>query len=515
MARSSFQKLKTTYVMLYLLQNSDEEHPVTVHQIIDYLESKGISAERKSIYSDIEALQTMGIDIIMVDRGRFHGYYVASRVFELPELKLLVDSVQSSKFITHKKTAELIKKIEQLASIHEAQLLNRQVFVKNRIKSMNESIYYNVDEIHTGISSNRKIRFRYFEYDVYKEKKFRRDGAYYVVSPYAMTWDDENYYLVAYESGLDRMVHYRVDKMAEISVTEEERDGQDAYKALDLAVYTQKTFGMFSGDEVNVQLRFRNYLVGAVLDRLGRDVFVVPDGHSHFTVRVDVVVSPQFFAWVLGFGDSAQILGPGTVVEQMRQYLRDIERQYKRSVAKTDVPSIDQFKLLGTHVVTFARDVVPYSKVIHWFNVSQTEKRNPDEGREFMLGDLNGMTADDKIVARGRDYQRKQKVAFICLDGIHGKAIVVGTEPYAVEFEYCDGMIRDLTCNCSYTHRCKHEIAAMLQLREALELIQSNYSKEFAASGYFAALSKSEFCDCVMDNTDLGGVDCLYLRELG
>ena len=506
MARSSFQKLKTTYVMLYLLQNSDEEHPVTIRQIIDYLESKGISAERKSIYSDIEALQYMGLDIIMVDRGRFHGYYAANRVFELPELKLLVDSVQSSKFITHRKTMELIKKIEQLASIHEAQLLNRQVFVKNRIKSMNESIYYNVDEIHNGISLNRKIRFKYFEYDVYKEKKFRRDGSYYVVSPYAMTWDDENYYLVAYESAFDRMVHYRVDKMADISVTEEERDGGEAYKALDLAVYTQKTFGMFSGDEVSVQLRFRNYLVGAVLDRLGRDVFIVPDGNSHFTVRVDVVVSPQFFAWMLGFGDSAKILGPDPVVEQMRQYLRDIERQYKRNVDRTEVPSIDQFKLLGMHVVTFDRDAIPYSKVVHWFNASQNEGQNSNEGQHFTLSDLSGMNADDRITARGRDYKDKNKVAYMSLDGTRGDALIIGTEPYIVAFEYSDGTVRDLMCNCSYGHRCKHEVAAMLQLRETLELIQSNYGKDFAESGYFAVLSKSEFFDCVMHNAELGDV---------
>ena len=504
MARSSFQKLKTTYVMLYLLQNSDEEHPVTVHQIIDYLEAKGITAERKSIYSDIEALQYMGVDIIMVDRGRFHGYYVASRVFELPELKLLVDSVQSSKFITHKKTAELIKKIEQLASIHEAQLLNRQVFVKNRIKSMNESIYYNVDEIHTGISSNKKIRFKYFEYDVHKEKKFRRDGAYYVVSPYAMTWDDENYYLVAYESGLERMMHYRVDKMAEITVTDEERDGQEAFKVLDLAVYARKTFGMFTGDEVNVQLRFENHLVGAVLDRLGRDIFIVPDGNDHFTVRVDVVVSPQFFAWVCGFGDSVRILGPSSVVEQMRQHIQKVASQYKREIEKADVPALNQFKMLGTHVVTFERDAIPCCKVMSWFNAPQTVAPDSQEDLSFMLNDLSGMNVSAKIEERGRDYQLKNKVTYISLDGTHGKALVAGTEPYVLEFEYTDGMIQNLTCNCSYGHRCKHEVATMLQLRETLNLIQANYSREFAESGYFAALSKSDFIDCIMENTELG-----------
>ena len=328
MARSSYQKLKPLYIMNYLLQNTDEDHPVTVNQIISYLDSQGISAERKSIYSDIEALQYFGLDIVQSGSGRSCGYYIAHRTFELPELKLLVDSVQSSKFITHKKTAALIKKIETLASIHEAQLLNRQVFVKNRIKTMNESIYYNVDEIHNGISKNKKIRFLYFEYNVQKERQYRRNGAYYFVSPFALTWDDENYYMVAYDSDAAMIKHYRVDKMEKISILEEDRDGLEAYQALDMAIYARKTFGMFTGKEEHVVLRFENHLVGAVLDRLGRDVFIVPDGPDHFTVRTDVIVSPQFFAWVTGFGTSAQVIGPGQVVEAMKDHICAVAGQY-------------------------------------------------------------------------------------------------------------------------------------------------------------------------------------------
>lgn len=329
MPRSFNQKLKPFYVMNYLLENTDEEHTVSVNQIIAHLEAQGISAERKSIYSDIEALQVLGVDIERVDSGNYVGYYVASRTFELPELKLLVDSVQSSKFITHKKTASLIKKIEKLASIHEAQLLNRQVFVKNRIKTMNESIYYNVDEIHNGISKNKRIQFLYFEETVSGERNYRHGGAYYLVSPFALTWDDENYYMVAYDSDARMMKHYRVDKMEKISVTDETRDGLEAYNALDMAVYAKKTFGMFTGHEVNVAMRFDNHLVGAVRDRLGRDVFIVADGPDHFTVRADVVVSPQFFAWVCGFGAQAVITGPSEVVEQMKKHVDAIAAQYK------------------------------------------------------------------------------------------------------------------------------------------------------------------------------------------
>ena len=328
MARSAYQKLKPLYIMNYLLQNSDEDHLVSMSQLIEHLAAHGIPSERKSVYDDIEALRVFGLDIVQGGSGKNAGYYIANRSFELPELKLLVDSVQSSKFITHKKTATLIKKIETLASIHEAQLLNRQVFVKNRIKTMNESIYYNIDAIQSGISQNKKIQFKYFEYTVQKTRHYRKDGAFYVVSPFAMTWDDENYYLVAFDSQAGIIKHYRVDKMTEISSTEEDRDGLDAYQALDMAVYARKVFGVFSGEEESVQLRFENHLVGAVLDRLGQEVFIIADGDDHFTVRADVVVSPQFFAWVTGFGAAAQIIGPDDVVEKMRQHINSVAALY-------------------------------------------------------------------------------------------------------------------------------------------------------------------------------------------
>jgi len=329
MARSSFQKLKILYVMDYLLKNSDEGHPVSVAQLIEHLSAQGISAERKSIYDDIESLREYGLDINQTGAGKRNGYYVSSRDFELPELKLLVDSVQGSKFITHKKTVSLIKKIASLASVHEAKELNRQVYVKNRIKTMNESIYYNVDEIHRGIAENRKIRFHYFEYSVQKQRRFRRDGAWYEISPYALCWDDENYYLVGYDSEAGIIKHFRVDKMADICVSELERDGQESYSAMDMAVYARKTFGMFTGEETSVKLRFENDMVGVVLDRLGRDVMLIPDGPEHFTVKTDVVVSPQFFAWIFGFAGKARILAPESVVKAMAEQLEKVSETIK------------------------------------------------------------------------------------------------------------------------------------------------------------------------------------------
>ena len=328
MPRSTGQKLKLLYLMDYLLQNSDSEHPVTVKQIVAHLAAQGVCAERKSVYDDIEALRDYGLDVERAADGRFKGYYVESRRFELPELKLLVDSVQSSKFITQRKTNALIKKIETLASRYDAQKLQRQVYVAGRVKTMNESIYYNVDAIHAGISENKRIRFRYFEYTVAKERRYRRDGAYYVVSPYALTWDDENYYLVAYDAQTGSVRHYRVDKMSNISATDEPRDGAEVFRSLDMAIYSRKVFGMFSGTEQRVRLRFANHLVGAVLDRLGQDVSVIPDGEEHFTVSTDVVVSPQFFAWLCGFGAEAQLLSPEGAVNAMREHIKGIAALY-------------------------------------------------------------------------------------------------------------------------------------------------------------------------------------------
>lgn len=328
MARAPYQKLKILYIMEYLLHNSDEAHPVTVTQLIQELARHGISAERKSIYDDLDALRNFGMDILQAGSGRNSGWYAARREFELPELKLLVDSVQSSKFITQKKTVSLIKKIEALASIYEAQQLNRQVYVKNRVKTMNESIYYNVDEIHRGIGENRKIRFHYFEYTMEKKRQFRRGGEWYVISPYALTWDDENYYLVGFDTQAGIIKHFRVDKMADIGVTQQPRDGQEAYAALDMGLYARRVFGMFTGEMVSVRMRFDLELVGAVLDRLGQDVSLVPEDAEHFTVRTEVVVSPQFFAWLCGFGEKARVLGPEPVVQAMKEHIHAISSLY-------------------------------------------------------------------------------------------------------------------------------------------------------------------------------------------
>lgn len=328
MPKGPNQKLKLLYLMRYLLRESDENHPVTVAQMIAELDRLGVPAERKSVYDDLEALRLYGLDVVQ-QRGQTTGYYVGGRDFELPELKLLVDSIQSSKFITEKKTLALIRKLEGLASVHDAQLLERQLYVRGRVKSMNESVYYNVDEISGAITQDRAIRFRYYEITPDKQRQARRGGAFYTVSPYALLWDDENYYLLAWEASSASLRHYRVDKMAEIRALEQPREGKEAFLALDMSQYTQRVFGMFSGQPRRVKLRFMNHLAGAVVDRFGRDVMLVRDGEEHFTVSVEVAVSPQFFAWVFGFGTEAEILAPEALRREAASSIRAIAEMYE------------------------------------------------------------------------------------------------------------------------------------------------------------------------------------------
>ncbi|MBQ9248849.1 MAG: WYL domain-containing protein [Oscillospiraceae bacterium] len=328
MAKSPNQKLKLLYLLQYLNRQSDERHPVTVAQMIEELERHGITAERKSIYDDLEALRLFGVDVVQ-KRDKSVSYYIGQRDFELPELKLLVDSIQSSKFVTQRKTLGLIRKLEALTSVHEGQLLERQVFVRNRVKSMNESVYYNVDEISDAINRERAIRFRYFEFTLEKERQFRRKGAFYRVSPFALLWDDENYYMLAWDNEEGLLKHFRVDKMTQITALDEPRQGREAFQAVDMSAYSQKVFGMFTGEEHRVRLRFARHLVGAVIDRFGKDVMVVPDGEEHFTVTVEVAVSPQFFAWVFGFGGEAEILAPESVRQRMAQQAAQIAGLYR------------------------------------------------------------------------------------------------------------------------------------------------------------------------------------------
>lgn len=323
MAKSAGQKLKLLYIIKLLTETTDENHPVSTADIIAYLEENGIHSERKSIYDDIEKLCTFGYDIIQVQSRNGGGYYMAGRDFELAELKLLVDAVQASRFITTRKSRSLIKKLEQLAGKHDAGKLQRQVYVAGRIKTENESIYYSVDSIHRAIQENRQISFQYMDWNLLKKLVPRENGEK-KVSPWALIWREENYYLAAYDSVDGIMKHYRVDKMGQVKVLGAAREGMEQFARVELSNYTNQTFGMFGGEEQTVTLQFPNRLIGVVIDRFGREIDIRPMTDRVFRIRARVAVSGQFFGWLSGIGREAVIIAPVPVREQYRKWLEDI-----------------------------------------------------------------------------------------------------------------------------------------------------------------------------------------------
>ena len=331
MAKGINQKFKLYRLAEIMMQNTDEAHYITMPEIKEKLEAYDITADRKSLYQDLRDLEELGIEVNGEKDGNRYHYHVVSRSFELPELKLLVDAIQASKFITEKKTNNLIKKLEQLVSKYDAQKLQRQVYVSGRVKTMNESIYYAVDTIHNAISENKKIRFQYFQWNVKKEMELRHGGAYYLISPWGLSWDDENYYLIGYDTDAGRIKHYRVDKMLNISKHEESRDGREYFKNQDLAAYAKKSFGMFGGEEQTVKLLVHNSLAGVIIDRFGKDVMMIPADNEHFTVHVSVHVSRQFLGWVFSLGENVTIAGPEAVLVQMKEEVVRLQQQYRNT----------------------------------------------------------------------------------------------------------------------------------------------------------------------------------------
>ena len=319
--------------MLYLVkifsEETDDNHALRMPEIVEKLVSYGVNADRKTLYQDFEMLRDFGLDIIAEQEGRNHYYYLGSRDFELPELKLLVDSVQSAKFITDKKSQQLIKKLESLVSRYEGSQLHRHVLISGRVKTMNESIYYNVDKIHQAIGSNRQIRFKYFDWNLKKEMEPRYDGKIYQLSPWTLMWDDEKYYLVAYDSKYDTIIHYRVDKMTSIEVTSEAREGHDAFKEFNIAHYTNTLFGMYAGDETKVTIEAENKMVSVLIDRFGKDIIIAPVSDTHFRTTVTVAVSKQFFGWIMALDGEIRIVAPEPVVDEMKEHIAYLAELYK------------------------------------------------------------------------------------------------------------------------------------------------------------------------------------------
>ena len=324
MPKSDNQKLKILYILDYLQRNSHVDHPIRATELISMLEQHNIQCERKTIYSDIAALLDYGVDIVSTP-GKNGGYYIASRNFELPELKLLIDAVQSSRFLTERKSRELIEKLCKECSVHEAKLVRRDVLVSGRVKSMNETIYYNVDAIQEAIGANRQITFRYFDWNLDGTRKYRdRD---YTASPYGLCQDNENCYLLAY-SDRHGVTSYRVDRMADIQPLDGSRIPCPELTGKNLVEHANRLFQMYSGEATQVKMRFHRSLVNVVVDRFGRDVMLIPDGEDHFVFTANVAISPIFISWIIGFGSKARVLHPQSVAEQCRDLCLEVLNQY-------------------------------------------------------------------------------------------------------------------------------------------------------------------------------------------
>lgn len=322
----SNQKLKIMYLMKILMECTDETHDITLAEIVEKLKSYGVTAERKSLYSDIENLRLYGMDILGTQYDRTFHYQVVNRQFELAELKLLVDAVQASKFITEKKSKDLIEKIEGYASKYEAEKLHRQVSVAGRAKTMNERIYYSVDSIHEAISENKQITFQYFSWNLNKKMELKHDGAYYVVSPWALCWDDEKYYLIGYDQKDEKIKHFRVVKMVNTSVTHHKRSGRAAFRDVNMTEYKNRLFGMFEGENVSVTLLCENSFINVLLDRFGLDIPIIKKDENHFQTTVKVSASKLFFGWAMLPG--VKIIGPEHVVDMMKDEINRLQDVY-------------------------------------------------------------------------------------------------------------------------------------------------------------------------------------------
>ena len=320
MPKSDNQKLKILYILDYLQKNSHEDHPVRAADLITMLDRQhNIHCDRKTVYSDVAALMDYGVDIV-TKPGKNGGYYIASRNFELPELKLLIDAVQSSRYLTEKKSRELIEKLCKECNVYDAGLMKRNVLVSGRVKSMNETIYYSVDAIQDAISQNRQICFRYFDWGMDGKRHYREKD--YQVSPYGLCQDNENCYLLAHSPRYG-VTSYRIDRMSDIVLSEEARIPCPELSGKALLEHANRLFQMYSGDSVDVKMRFHRDLVNVVIDRFGRDTMLIPDGADHFVFTVRVAVSPMFLSWIIGFGKKARIVYPQTVAEKCRQLCLD------------------------------------------------------------------------------------------------------------------------------------------------------------------------------------------------
>lgn len=317
MAKQFNEKQKLLFILKILTEETDADHRLSTTELIGKLKQYDINAERKSIYRDLDTLADFGYEI---DRDHT-GCCLYNRDFELPELKLLVDAVQASKFITEKKSNDIISKLVSMASRHDREKLKRGVFVAERVKSSEKTALYVIDGLHTAINSNKMVSFKYLEWTPDKKKRPRHGGKVYTLSPWGLIWDDENYYLLAYDDDFGSIKHYRVDKITDVTVLDESRQGYDQYSRLDLGKYSKRVFGMFNGDDDIVTLEFPEHLCGVIFDRFGTDMTVFSNKNGTYSVSIPVKVSDNFLSWIIQFGGEIKITAPDAVSQRMKNLL--------------------------------------------------------------------------------------------------------------------------------------------------------------------------------------------------
>lgn len=326
MANKAGQKIKLLYVMNILLNETDENHPLNANDIIARLDEMGIVAERKSIYSDISVLLEYGLDIEKSEEYK-GGYYIASKSFELAELKILVDAISSSRFISEKKANELVERVAALGNVHDAKELSRQVVVANRNRGRNDKIFYAIDTIYRCIDNNHKMSFKYFNWNAKKDKEYKYNGEAITVSPACLLWFDENYYLVAYSDKRSDIRYYRVDKLEECEELDDRREGVAGIDKKKIAAIARNSFGMYQGKTQTVSITCDNSIVGVFIDRFGQDI-TINDRKGKSNIRVELEVGPQFFGWLSGLGDQAYIDGPKEVRDEYKSYVEKILKNY-------------------------------------------------------------------------------------------------------------------------------------------------------------------------------------------
>lgn len=324
MAQENWQKFKLIKLLEMLQQETDEHHPLSTNTICSRLEKIGISCERRTLSKDIDVLNTIGYEVMHTRVGKEKAYYVEDRSFSVPELKILIDAVQAASFITDKKTAELVDKLAALGGSHKADILKSNMVCFNTRKHSNESIYYNVDRLEESIEQQKKVSFRYFDLNENGGKVYRKDGGQYIVEPVALVFNEDNYYLIGYSAKYDNTANYRVDRMDQVSLVDEDTSDRALFLRAGLNDYTGQVFKMYGGEEADIVLEFDNKCIGAVYDRFGEGTKMMPSGENKCVATVKVQLSPAFWGWLFQFAGEMKLLSPTHVIEQYKAHAAKI-----------------------------------------------------------------------------------------------------------------------------------------------------------------------------------------------